>query len=236
MTAARRIGILGGTFDPIHSGHLDVADAAERALQLTRMFVVTANVPPHRPQPHSSAFHRFSMVAIAVLDRPHWRASDLELRSDAPSYTAFTLAKFHDRGFAPTELFFVLGADAFVEIGSWREYPQILDASNFAVVSRPGLSAIDLPVRLPALASRMTEPTPRDHALPLIFLIDQPTADVSSTAIRQRIARGETIDGLVPPRVRQHIEQHGLYTSATPGRRASDAAELPAAGRLHGQE
>src|SRR4051812_10459 len=103
MTAeARRIGILGGTFDPVHYGHFDVADAAERALQLTRLFIVTANVPPHRPQPQSSPFHRFAMVALAVLDRPAWRASDLELRAAAPSYTSVTLDKFHERGVAPT--------------------------------------------------------------------------------------------------------------------------------------
>jgi nicotinate-nucleotide adenylyltransferase len=232
----RRIGILGGTFDPIHCGHFDVADAAERTLELTRIFVVTSNVPPHRPQPQTSAFHRFAMVSIAVLDRPGWRAADLELRSDAPSYTAFTLAKFHDRGFLPTELFFILGADAFAEIGSWRDYPHILESANFAVVSRPGFRATDMRSRLPALARRMAAPETRARALPLIFLIDEPTTDVSSTAIRQRIAAGEPIGGLVPPRVQQHIEQHGLYTSATPGRRAMDAAEVPAAGRLHGQE
>jgi nicotinate-nucleotide adenylyltransferase len=235
---ARRIGILGGTFDPIHVGHLDLADAAERALRLTRLLVVTANVPPHRPQPESSAFHRFAMVAIAVLDRPAWRAADLELRSDAPSYTAFTLAKFQDRGFKPSELFFILGADAFADIESWRDYPQILEAANFAVVSRPGFPVQALSARLPALARRMREPAleGRDHARPLIFLIDQATADVSSTAIRQRIAARESIEELVPPLVRQHIEQHGLYTSPMPGRRAIDAAEIPAAGRLHGQE
>jgi nicotinate-nucleotide adenylyltransferase len=240
MTAEpRRIGILGGTFDPIHCGHLDLGGAAERALRLTRVFVVTANVPPHRPQPQSSAFHRFAMVALAVLDRPQWRATDLELRSDTPSYTAFTLARFHERGFEPRELFFILGADAFADIASWRDYPQILDATNFAVVSRPGFSVHELPARLPALARRMTEPAPhtrRDHALPLVFLIDQPTADVSSTAIRERLAARQSIDGLVPPSVQQHIEHHALYASATPGRRAMDAATLPAAGRLHGQE
>jgi nicotinate-nucleotide adenylyltransferase len=234
----RRIGILGGTFDPIHNGHLDIGDAAERALHLERLFVVTANVPPHRPQPQSSSFHRFAMVALAVLDRRGWRAADLELRSDAPSYTAFTLAKFHDRGFAPSELFFVLGADAFAEIGSWRDYPHILESANFGVVSRPGLRIDELRSRLPALARRMIDApaAARPYALPMIFLIDAPTADVSSTAIRQRIAARESIGGLVPPRVQQHIEQHGLYTSASPGRRAIDGAEMPAAGRLHGQE
>src|SRR5690349_10100556 len=119
MKEPRRIGILGGTFDPIHCGHLDLAEAAERALRLTRVLIGTSNTPPHRPQPQSSAYHRFAMVAIAVLNRPTWRAADLELRSDAPSYTTFTLAKFHDRGFAPSELYFIIGADAFAEIPSW---------------------------------------------------------------------------------------------------------------------
>jgi nicotinate-nucleotide adenylyltransferase len=235
---ARRIGLLGGTFDPIHCGHLDVADAAQRALDLTRIFVITSNVPPHRPQPYSSAFHRFAMVALAVSDRPDWRATDLELRSDAPSYTSFTLAKFHERGFSATELVFVIGADAFADIVSWRDYPQLLDAAHFAVVSRPGCGVNELRDRLPALAPRMTTPPidPLDYGTPLIILIDAPTADVSSTAIRQRIAAGESITGMVPARVQQHIEQHGLYSSATPGRRAIDAVELPAAGRLHGQE
>src|SRR5436190_1279973 len=231
----RRIGLLGGTFDPIHRGHVDVADAAQRALQLTGLFVVTSNVPPHRPQPYASAFHRFAMVALAVADRPDWRATDLELRSDAPSYSSFTLAKFHERGFAATELFFVIGADAFAEIASWRDYPQLLEAAHFAVVSRPGCGVNALRDRLPALAPRMTAlPIDAlDHARPSIILIDAPTADVSSTAIRQRIAAGVSIAGLVPAAVQQHIEQHGLYTSAPPGRRAIDAAELPAAGRLH---
>jgi nicotinate-nucleotide adenylyltransferase len=237
MTAEpRRIGILGGTFDPVHCGHLDLGDAAQRDLQLARVFVVTANVPPHRPQPHASAFHRFAMVVLAMVDRPRWRAADLELRSAAPSYTAFTLAKFHDRGYAPTDLFFIIGADAFADIATWRDYPQILDAANFAVVSRPGHRINELPALLPALAPRMIRFAGQEtQERPLIFLIDRPTADVSSTAIRDRVAGGISIDGLVPPLVRQHIEQHGLYTSATPGRRLMDAVEIPAAGRLHGE-
>src|SRR5262249_10170227 len=118
----RRIGIIGGTFDPIHSGHLDVGDAAEAALGLTRMFVITANVPPHRPQPFASSFHRFAMASLAVAGRPGWRASDLELRSPTPSYTSQTLRKFHERGFLPSEMFFIIGADAFADIGAWRDY------------------------------------------------------------------------------------------------------------------
>jgi nicotinate-nucleotide adenylyltransferase len=235
---ARRVGILGGTFDPIHRGHLDLAAAAYTTLGLTEMVIVTSNVPPHRPQPAASSFHRFAMVAFAIQDHPEWRASDLELRFDAPSYTSRTLNRFHDRGYRPTELFFVIGADAFLEIASWRDYPTILESAHFVVVSRPGVRVSDLPERLAQLAPRMrTEPLDAlSSALPLIILIDAPTADVSSTAIRGRLAEGGSIAGLVPAGVRQHIEQHGLYAPAMPGRRASDISRMPEAGRLHGKD
>jgi nicotinate-nucleotide adenylyltransferase len=237
-TAARRIGILGGTFDPIHWGHLDVADAAVNELKLSRLFVITANVPPHRPQPLASSYHRFAMVALAVLDRPEWRAADLELRHDAPSFTSRTLDLFHERGYLSSELFFVIGADAFADIASWRDYPKILDAAHFAVVSRPGFSVKDMPRRLPKLADRMARPPIDEIAQidPLIILIDAPTADVSSTAIREHLADGKPIDGLVPPHVQQHIEHHGLYSSMTPGRRRPEPTRIPAAGRLHGED
>ena len=224
-TTARRIGILGGTFDPIHCGHIDIAEVAQQALGLERLFLITANVPPHRPQPFASSFHRFAMVALAAVGRSGWRASDLELRSPAPSFTSSTLRKFHERGYGAGELFFVLGADAFADIASWRDYPAILQDAHFAVVSRPGFPVDQLPDRLPHLANRMMRP-PVDalsQIEPLIILIGARTADVSSTAIRQRRSVNAAIDGMVPLEVQQHIEQHGLYTSMIPGRRASDA-------------
>jgi nicotinate-nucleotide adenylyltransferase len=173
------------------------------------------------------------MVALTVAGRPGWRASDLELRREAPSYTSATLRLFHERGYMPSELFFVIGADAFTEIGAWRDYPDILDRTHFAVVSRPGYSAHQLPTRLPLLAPRMARP-PLDEPGGLetsIVLIDDPTADVSSTAIRQRRAEGQPITGLVDRGVQQHIEQHGLYTSMVPGRRGSDPPPRPTSGR-----
>jgi len=106
----RRLGILGGTFDPVHLGHMDLADAAHRALGLTEIVLVPSNVPPHRPQPITSAYHRFAMVAFAVQERPGWRAADLELRSEAPSFTSRTLDGFHHRGYRPTELFLCFAA------------------------------------------------------------------------------------------------------------------------------
>jgi nicotinate-nucleotide adenylyltransferase len=235
---SRRIGILGGTFDPIHAGHLDLGIAAQTTLTLSRVYVVPASVPPHRAQPCASSYHRFAMVALAVANRRGWRASDLELRdSHEPSYTATTLKKFHERGFAPSEVFFIIGADAFADIGTWKDYPHILERAHFVVVSRPGASVEELPRRLPRLASHMTRPPvgPIEQLDPMIVLIDESTADVSSTTIRERRKRGESITGMVDLGVEQHIEQHGLYTSSSPGRRASDAMTNPAAGRLHGE-
>jgi nicotinate-nucleotide adenylyltransferase len=229
---ARRIGILGGTFDPIHCGHLDIAEAAQQALGLTLVHIVTARIPPHRPPPVASPFQRFAMVVLAVGKRPGWRASDLELRSEEPSYTSHTLARFHERGYSRTELFFVLGADAFAEIRTWRDYPAIFDQTHFAVVSRPGTSVDVLADRLPLLARRMVRPpfSPQREGVPSIFLIDAPTADVSASTIRSKCEAGESIEGLVPALVRQYIEQHGLYTASRPGRRASDLPAASAAG------
>jgi nicotinate-nucleotide adenylyltransferase len=233
----RRIGILGGTFDPIHWGHLEAAFAAESALNLMRVMVVPSSLPPHRAQPHASSFHRFAMAALAVGGRAGWRASDLELRDEAQSFTSATLQKFHERGYKASELYFILGSDAFADIMNWMNYPAILDLAHFAVVSRPGYPIDDVPHRLPQLASRMVRP-PLDaisHIDPMIILIDAPTADVSSSAIRNRRAHGESIGALVPDPVRQHIEQHGLYMPPSPGRRVNDTRPADAAARLHGE-
>jgi len=234
----RRIGILGGTFDPIHRGHLDMGRAAASALALSRIYVIPANVPPHRPQTFASSFHRFAMVALAVAEEPEWRASDLELRHPGPSYTTSTLRRFHERRYPPSDLYFIVGADSFADIATWRDYPKILDWTHFAVVSRPGHPAGALRYRLPALASRMVQPPVDDisNMDPSIVLIDSPTSDVSSTTIRQLRAEGRPIEGLVPSGVQKHIEQHGLYTSFTPGspgRRRSDETDPSPADRLH---
>jgi nicotinate-nucleotide adenylyltransferase len=234
----RRIGIFGGTFDPIHSGHVDIGAAAAASLNLTRLFLVPARIPPHRPRAFASRFHRFAMAALTVAGRPVWRVSDLELREDGPSYTSTTLKRFHERGYPASELFFVIGADAFADIASWKDYPRLLECAHFAVVSRPGLSVEELPRRLPHLARSMITASAGGAApaTPSIILIDARTADVSSTAIRKRRAEGQTIAGLVEPSVQQHIEQHGLYTPMDPGRRGNDAPPRPAAGRLHGEK
>ena len=236
MTVGRRVGILGGTFDPIHCGHLDVGAAAHAALDLTEVLVLPSYIPPHRPQTAASSYHRFAMVAMAIAGRRGWRALDLELREPARSYTSDTLRRFHGEGFSAAELFFIIGADAFADIATWKDYPGLLDLAHFAVVSRPRGAVADLPARLPSLASRMHTPnaSARASRRTLIFLIDRPTSDVSSTAIRQAKARGESIAGLVTPDVQQHIEQHALYQQTTPAAEPGAESMNRAAGRLHG--
>jgi len=238
MTGQRRIGLLGGTFDPIHMGHLDLADAASRALGLTDLLVIPANVPPHRAKPLTSAFHRFAMVAVAVAGRAGWRACDVELRHESPSYTATTLRRFHERGYEPSELVFLIGADAFASINTWRDYPHILDRAHFGVVSRPRFPVGELPRRFPELAARMAVPVPDAplSASPSIFLVDAHTADVSSTTIRTVLANGGSVSGMLDPRVQEHIEQHGLYRDSVHVRGGSDDIRSAPAGRLHGQD
>ena len=213
------VGLLGGTFDPIHQGHLDVADAARKALGLTRVLVMPSRIPPHRRAPRASAPHRFAMAALAAQSCQDFLVSDLEMldTSDtAPSYTSATLDRLAARGVNTRELFFITGADAFREIRTWMGFPAILDRCHFVAVSRPGQPAEELKLLLPELAGRMVAPPPglADQAVPdqpAIVLVDAPTAPVSSTEIRERIRTGESIDGMVPREVAAYIEKHGLY-------------------------
>lgn len=214
MSQRSRIGILGGTLDPIHCGHLAAAVAARDAFDLPRVFVVPSHVPPHRPvQPFASPYHRFAMAALAVSGVPGLEASDDELRAEGPSYTADTLERLQARGHRPSEIFFITGADAFADIATWKRYPGVLDLAHFIVVSRPGHEIDALAERLPDLGSRMrpaAAPARTDGGT-LIFLLQAPTPDVSSTAVRERLRRGEPLAGLVPPLVEAHIRQHHLY-------------------------
>jgi nicotinate-nucleotide adenylyltransferase len=202
-----KIGILGGTFDPIHLGHLEAASAATRALSLDRLLLLPSRTPPHRStEPRASVFHRFAMAALAAAERD-MSVSDLEVRREGPSYTALTLEALHREGFAPAELFFITGSDAFADVATWYDYPRILQLANFVVVSRPG--APRLSELIPNPESRITDP-----ARPTVMSVEADTPDVSSTDIRRRVGAGESIDGLVPSSVAGHIRRHHLYVPA----------------------
>lgn len=207
-----RVGLLGGTFDPIHRGHLDVAEAAREALGLDRILLAPAAVPPHRGRPAASAAHRFAMVALATQKTPYLYVSDVEIGDQTPAYTATTLARLASHGLDMSRLVVVTGADAFADIATWHDYPALLDRCHFAVVSRPGHPAPALRTVLPDLAQRMVAPANGLPARPAILLVDADTAPVSSTAIRRRAAAGQTLEGLVPAAVAAYIGKHDLYS------------------------
>lgn len=174
------------------------------------------------------------MAALAVSGVDGLVVSDMELVEPGPSYTADTLARVRELyDLKASQVFFITGADAFAEIETWSRYPAVLDLANFVVVSRPGVSLTALRSQLPALKNRMRLPlragpgSPAANPETTIFLVDAPTADVSSTDVRRRIAGGQSVEGLVPPAVEHHIQQHGLYHGSSRGSCRAD--------HLHGQ-
>ena len=209
-----RLGLLGGTFDPVHEGHLAAGRAARTALALDQVQLVPAHVPPHRAVgPRASTLHRFAMAAIAALEEPGWTVSDVEIERDGPSFMYDTLRAAHARGLAPSQIFFISGADAFAEIATWSRYPAVLDLAHFVVVARPGTTLAAIASRLPDLADRMRAVADVDREPgTAILLVAAATPDVSSTVIRGRAAKGYSLAGLVPPRVEQYIRRQGLVT------------------------
>ena len=215
MTRAGRLGILGGTFDPIHLGHLDAADAARAALALDEIVLVPAHDPPHRSvDPRATTYHRFALVSLAIADREGYRVSDVELVRPGPSYTADTLRDLQARGWQASQLFFILGTDAFTEIATWHAFPALLDLAHFVVIARPGTTIEQATDRVPTLRPRVYSPADFHGDVTgsaRIVLVEARTRDVSSTAIRRRLAAAQPIDDLVPAAVARHILTHRLY-------------------------
>ena len=219
MSAPGRTGILGGRFDPIHSGHLATAAVARRVLALDRVLLVPSRISPHRAAPaRTTETDRLAMVTLAAASHGWLAPCALELESDDPSYTSVTLTRLRALEPQGTQLFFIVGADAFAEIATWHDYPAVLDGAHFVVVSRPGHPVAALVETRPDLADRMTLATgTSDHpradadAAPTVFLVDAVTPDVSSTDIRARVACGAPLAGLVPQAVATYITRHRLY-------------------------
>ena len=224
MTNATRLGVLGGTFDPIHVGHLDCAEAARAALGLDAVVVVPAYDQPLRTsEPRGNAYQRFAMASLAVADRDEYRVSDMELVRQGRSYTTDTLRTLHADGWTASQIFFILGSDAFAGIAAWHGFPAFLDLAHFVVIARPGTTIESATARTPELRARFRDAAACGavvDAIPCIFLVHARTRDVSSTLIRERLAASQSIDDLVPAAVARHIEKHHLYG---------------AVGRLHGE-
>lgn len=211
-----RLGLLGGTFDPVHHGHVSAARAARASLALDRVLFIPSNLPPHRHRtPFASAFDRFAMIALALDGDPTFEASDLELSRPGASFSIDTLHALHREGWQPVQLFFITGIDAFADIRTWKGFPELLDGAHFVVVTRPGYDPRVLTTKLPDLAGRLVDSNRLSHdprtGTTRITLIEAETADVSSTGLRRRIASQESLEGLVPDAVERYIHKRRLY-------------------------
>ena len=215
------LGVLGGTFDPIHNGHITAGLRAQAALHLDRVMLIPSRVPPHRATAVSASPEaRLAMARLAAAEQQGWTASDIKLTRDGPSYTFDTLTAL--RATSTWQFFFIIGADAFAEIATWSRYPAVLDLAHFAVVARPGITLHSLQARVPDLADRMTTPdlfkpqapSPKPDGKTRVILIETATPDVSSTEIRRRVRAGESIGDLVPESVASYVSTHRLYVGA----------------------
>ncbi len=200
------LGILGGTFDPIHNGHLAAATAAQQALRLDTITLIPSHIPPHRRLPvGATAEQRYSMAALAAAGCPGWTASRIEVDRQGASYTFDTLTELRESAGAGTQFFCILGADAFAEIDSWSRYPAVLDLAHFVVVSRPGITLDSLRERVPSAFNHSSSSESR------VILVEAHTPDISSTDIRRRVRAGHSLSGLVPDAVAEYISTQRLY-------------------------
>ncbi|MCX6566507.1 MAG: nicotinate-nucleotide adenylyltransferase [Candidatus Aminicenantes bacterium] len=218
MKQASRIGLFGGTFDPIHRGHLQAAAAVRSRFRLDRVLFIPSKTPPHKRRPDmASAADRLAMVESAVWGRRGLEASSVEVKSSRTSYSINTLAKIR-KMFPGSRLFFILGADAFLEIKTWREWRRVLDQCVFVVITRPGSSlraaraVLEPEYRGRTAAVRKTtdiDARIRAGRTILFFRID--ALPVSSTEIRRKVRGGLPIGGLVPAGVAARIRLGKLY-------------------------
>jgi nicotinate-nucleotide adenylyltransferase len=196
-----KVGVVGGTFDPIHLGHVAMAEAAADCAGLDRVLLVPASVPPHRAAATAPAGDRLAMTRLAASGHPRLEVSDVELRRPGPSYTVDTLRALA-REQPGAELHLLLGWDAAREILAWHAPEEVLQLARPVVVSRPGYPA----------------PTERDLAAAGIeptwaILCDVPTPDVESTDVRRLAERGGSLAGLVDPAVEVYLKRHHLYAA-----------------------
>lgn len=198
----RRIGVLGGTFDPIHIGHLAGAEDAASQLGLDRVLVVPNRQPPHKEAARVTPVeHRVAMTQLAIADNPLFALDLLELDRPGPSYTLDTLRLLSERQGSGARLFFLVGCDALAQLHTWHEPDSILRESTLTVMERPVASPIDwntVEDRFPGIRSR-------------IEIVDVAALEISSNDLRARVREGRPIRYYVPPPVVRYIEEHRLY-------------------------
>jgi nicotinate-nucleotide adenylyltransferase len=203
-----RIAVLGGTFDPIHNGHLAAAQSVAAAFLVDEVHFVPAYSAPHKQSHHStSPFHRFAMVALATTPFARFRTSTIEVDALAKRYTVETLELMR-RMHPDAQLLFVLGTDMYQEIESWKEYRRIFDVAHLVVVNRPGFLFRE------DLASHQVLHENQQAVLqekPSVFYLPFVQQPISSTEIRQDCSRGQDVSPWLPPLVWSYIERNGLY-------------------------
>jgi nicotinate-nucleotide adenylyltransferase len=220
----RRIALFGGTFDPIHIGHLAVARAAERRFHLDEIHFIPTGHPPHKPLRGMASYaDRYAMVSIACADHPKFVPSLAESGAGHSGrevfYSVDTVKHFKQKHHGPGEhLYFLLGADSFLHIPSWKDYETLLGLCDFIVASRPGFDVAALRLVIPPelFARRGAAHAPLDpRAIALrrtvVYVLDTVSSHVSATEVRQRLDRNDSIHGLVPPRVEEYINKKALY-------------------------
>ena len=197
-----RIGVFGGTFDPVHVGHLIAAERATELLHLDEMLFIPAGEPWFKSdEPVTDAEHRLNMVRLAVESNPRFRACGVEVARAGPSYTVDTLEQLHSSTPDGAEFFLVLGLDALAEIHRWRRPERVFELATVVGVSRPGAEF---------------DPNALDTALPYsagrVIMLDVPLVDVGATELRRRAAEGNSLRYLVPDSVEEYIREHRLYS------------------------
>lgn len=194
-----KVGILGGTFDPVHIGHLVLAEQARDQLGLERVLFVPAAVPPHKlDRAISDAKVRREMVEIAIGGNPAFEVSTVELDRGGISYTVDTLQAISEKN-NRAELCLIVGADTLADVPNWRQPDRVVELASFAVAGRPGFE-LTLPERWPHIK---------------VHRVEMPMLDISSSRLRRAVERGESIRYLVPPGVGAYIQSKGLYRGAS---------------------
>jgi len=196
------IGVLGGTFDPIHIGHLILAEEARARLNLAVILFVPAGQPWLKAgSPISPAEHRLEMVRLALADKAYFKLSTMEIERAGPSYTVDTIAELQAQLGAEDELFFILGWDNLAELPQWKQPSRLIRMCHLVAVPRPGYPRPDLKALeavIPGLSQR-------------VMFMDKPEIDISASVIRSRVVQGLSIRHLVPESVNRYIKQHKLY-------------------------
>ena len=197
-----KIGILGGTFDPIHNGHLSIAEEARSYLNLTEVLFLPAGQPwAKSDRSISPARDRVEMVRLAIESKPYFRLSMIEIEHEGPSYSVDTVAGLKAQSGKTSDLYFIIGWDSLAQLPFWKEPSKLIELCFLVSAPRPGFARPDmkaLEAKIPGLSKR-------------VILMNKPRIDISATDIRNRVAQGLSIKQLVPEEVEQYIKEKGLY-------------------------